>query len=60
MEDKRTCFWRWQNTSNVLDTYHMSLDWDNLETFAKAYARKMPKKGTRVIDERTGEEYDVE
>ena len=39
---------------------HMSLDWDNLETPAKAYARKMPQKGTRVIDEQTGEEYDVE
>ena len=38
---------------------HMSLDWDNLETPAKAYARKMPEKGTRVIDEQTGEEYDV-
>ncbi len=38
---------------------HMSLDWDNLETPAKAYARKMPEKGTRVIDDQTGEEYDV-
>ena len=38
---------------------HMSLDWDNLETPVKAYARKMPEKGTRVIDEQTGEEYDV-
>ncbi len=38
---------------------HMSLDWDNLETPAKAYARKMPEKGTRVIDEQTGEECDV-
>ena len=39
---------------------HMSLDWNNLETLAKAYARKMPEKGTRVIDEQTGKEYDLE
>lgn len=38
---------------------HMSLDWDNLETPAKAFLRKMPEKGTRVIDEETGEEYDA-
>ena len=38
---------------------HMLLDRDNLETPVKAYARKMPEKGTRVIDEQTGEEYDV-
>jgi len=38
---------------------HMSLDWDNLETPAQAFVRKMPEKGTRVIDEQTGEEYDV-
>ena len=40
---------------------HMSLDWDNLETPAQAFARKMPQKGaTTVIDEQTGEKYDVE
>ena len=33
----------------------MSLDWDNLETPAKAFVRKMPEKGTRSIDEQTGE-----
>ncbi len=45
--------------SCILIKPYMSLDWDNLETPAKAYARKMPEKGTRVIDEQTGEEYDV-
>lgn len=39
---------------------HMSLDWDNLETPAKAFARKMPEKGTTVIDEQSGEVYHVE
>jgi putative transposase len=29
---------------------HMSLDWDNLETPAKAFIRKMPEPGTTVID----------
>jgi hypothetical protein len=28
----------------------MSLDWDNLETPAKAFIRKMPEPGTTVID----------
>ncbi len=57
---------KWFGTINELVHWynyikpHMSLDWDNLETPAKAYARKMPEKGTRVIDEQTGEEYDVE
>jgi putative transposase len=39
---------------------HMSLDWDNLETPAKAFVRKMPEKGSTVIDEQTGEEYHAE
>jgi len=39
---------------------HMSLDWDNLETPAKAFIRKMPEKGTTVIDEQTGEKYHAE
>jgi len=39
---------------------HMSLDWDNLETPAKAFVRKMPQKGSTVIDEQTGEKYHVE
>ena len=38
---------------------HMSLDWDSLETPAKAFVRKMPPKGTTVIDEQSGEVYDV-
>lgn len=39
---------------------HMSLDWDNLETPAKAFVRKMPQKGSTVIDEQTGEKYYAE
>jgi putative transposase len=39
---------------------HMSLDWDNLETPSKAFARKMPEKGTTVIDEQSGEVYHAE
>ncbi len=39
---------------------HMSLDLDDLEIPAKAYVRKMPKKGTKVIGEQTGEKYNVE
>lgn len=38
---------------------HMSLDWDNLETPAQAFVRKMPQKGTVVTDEQSGEMYDV-
>lgn len=37
---------------------HMSLDWDNLETPAQAYVRKMPSEGV-VIDEQSGEIYDA-
>ena len=49
-------FMRWYNH----DRPHMSLDWDNLETPARAFARKMPKKAEeKVIDGQTGEEYDV-
>ena len=39
---------------------HMSLDWDNLETPAKAFIRKMPENGSTVIDEQTGEKYHAE
>jgi putative transposase len=39
---------------------HMSLDWDNLETPAKAFVRKMPEPGTTVIDEQSGEVYHAE
>ena len=41
------------------DRPHMSLDLDNLETPAQAFTRKMPSLGQTVIDEQTGEEYDV-
>lgn len=36
---------------------HKSLDWENLETPAKAFVRKMPQKDTVVKDEQTGESY---
>lgn len=36
---------------------HMSLDWDNLETPYEVFVRKMPEKGSTVIDEQTGEKY---
>lgn len=39
------------------DRDHMSLDWENLETPAQAFARKMPPKGGTVTDTQTGEEY---
>jgi putative transposase len=38
---------------------HRSLDWDTLETPSQAFKRKMPEPGTIVIDEQTGEKYDV-
>ena len=49
-------FMEWYNYRRA----HMSLDWDNLETPAKAYARKMPPKGEIVVDGQTGEEYRAE
>ena len=48
-------FMKWYN----YDRPHMSLDWDNLEKPAEAFARKMPPKGKTVIDKQTGEEYHV-
>lgn len=39
---------------------HMSLDWENLETPAQAFVRKMPPKGRTVVDTQTGEEYRVD
>ena len=48
-------FMRWYN----YDRPHMSLDWDNLETPAQAFERKMPEKGQTVVDEQTGEEYNA-
>ena len=37
---------------------HMSPDYDSLVTPARAFKRKMPEKGTTVVDAQT-EEYDV-
>ena len=38
---------------------HMSLNWNILEKSAQAFVRKMPPKEETVIDEQTGEEYNV-
>ena len=38
----------------------MPLDWDSLETPAKAYARKIPPKGEIAVDGQTGEEHRAE
>lgn len=38
---------------------HMSLNLDKIETPYEAYHRKMPEPGTTVIDEESGEVYDV-
>ncbi|MCE2498704.1 MAG: transposase [Nitrosopumilaceae archaeon] len=46
-------FMRWYN----YDRPHMSLE--DGETPAEAFERKMAPKGERIIDEQTGEEYDV-
>ncbi len=56
VSDPIDLFMKWYN----MEGPHMSLDWDNSETPVQAFARKMPKSGTRVIDEQTGEEYHVE
>ena len=53
--DPMDLFMKWYN----YDRPHMSLDWDNQETPAQAFERKMPEEGQTVIDEQTGEEYDV-
>ncbi len=37
----------------------MSLDWDTLETPVRVFWRKMPPKRATVIDEQSGEVYDV-
>ena len=39
---------------------HMSLDWDNLETPAQAFARKMPAAGADLQDPQNGERYQAE
>ncbi len=49
-------FMEWYNH----DRPHMSLDWDNLETPAQAFERKMPPAGEMVVDGQTGEEYRAE
>ena len=46
---------RWYNYEKP----HRSLNWDNLETPARAFKRKMPSVGTTVIDAESGEIYDV-
>lgn len=38
---------------------HMSLNWDNLEMPAGAFIRKMPPKGTTMVDEQSREVYGV-
>ena len=38
---------------------HMSLDWDSLEAPAKVFMRKMPPKEFTIVDEQSGEVYDV-
>ena len=49
-------FMEWYNH----DRPHMSLDWDNLETPAQAFKRKMPPAGETVVDSQTGQEYRAE
>ncbi len=49
-------FMKWYN----METTVVSLDWDNSETLGQASAKKMPKPGTAVIDEQTGEKHHVE
>ena len=49
-------FIEWYNN----DRPHMSLDWDNLETPAQAFKRKMPPAGETVVDSQTGQEYRAE
>ena len=39
---------------------HMSLDWDNLETPARAFLRKMPAPGADLQDPQNGERYRAE
>ena len=48
-------FMQWYNH----DRPHMSLDWENRETPAQAFERKMPEEGQTVVDGQMGEEYDA-
>ena len=49
-------FMEWYNYRRA----HMSLDWENRETPAKAFLRKMAPAGETVVDEQTREEYHAE
>ena len=49
-------FMKWYN----YDRPHMSLNWDELETPAQAFERKMASEGETVIDTQTGDEYHAE
>ncbi len=49
-------FMEWYNYNRA----HMSLDWENGETPAQAFMRKMAPAGETVVDEQTGEEYRAE
>ena len=51
--DPMDLFMQWYNYRRT----HMSLN--DGETPAEAFERKMAPKGKRIIDEQTGEEYDV-
>lgn len=55
LTDAVSRFIEWYNLYRA----HRSLDWENQETPAQAFVRKMPPKDVIVIDEQTGEEYDV-
>ncbi|MEM2761025.1 MAG: hypothetical protein QXW73_09600 [Nitrososphaerales archaeon] len=53
-----------KNIHELVDWYNnirpnMSPDWDNLETPAQVYARKMPAEGL-VVDKQSGEMYEAE
>ena len=55
MMDAIDRFMDWYNH----DRAHRSLYWENQETPAQAFSRKMPPAGETVIDQQTGKEYDV-
>ncbi len=56
VSDPIDLFMKWYN----IDRPHKSLNLDNSETPVQAFAKKMPKHGTAVIDEQAGEKYHVE
>jgi putative transposase len=55
-EPKRDAVGRFIEIYNY-ERAHQSLDWDNQETPAQAFVRKMPPKDKIVVDEQTGEKY---